>query len=330
MKHIAYPSTGQFKDCIQSVNRSQYKGQTLTFKGTVKLHGTNVAIAYNNQDGLWVQSRNNIITPQDDLYGFAFYVKSHEEHFSRVIEHIASVQKINLDNNTLVVYGEWAGEGIQRGVGISAIEKSFFIFAAKVAPRDEALANHWFELTRWDYAWPPKRTYYITRFTRYEADIDFSRPEEIQNGLRILTEGVEQECPVASKLGHSGIGEGIVWSHICPDGSRFAFKVRGEKHSSSKVKTLAPIDEEKLASKKAFIEYAVTEQRLEQGIDEVFTQKGVEPAIEQTGDFLRWIVNDIVKEELQAMICNNIEPKQINGDISKHARTWFMKRIGAA
>ena len=41
-------------------------------------------------------------------------------------------------------------------------------------------------------------------------------------------------------------------------------KVKGEKHSSSKVKKLASVDVEKLNSIKDFVDYAVTESRLEQ------------------------------------------------------------------
>jgi hypothetical protein len=42
-------------------------------------------------------------------------------------------------------------------------------------------------------------------------------------------------------------------------------KVKGAKHSSSKVKTLAKVDVVKLENAKAFVEYCFTESRLNQG-----------------------------------------------------------------
>ena len=51
---------------------------TLTFNGTIKLHGTCASICYNDYN-MWVQSRKQIITPLKDNAGFAFFVESKEE-----------------------------------------------------------------------------------------------------------------------------------------------------------------------------------------------------------------------------------------------------------
>lgn len=45
--------------------------------------------------------------------------------------------------------------------------------------------------------------------------------------------------------------------------------MKGEKHSASKVKTLAAVDPERLVNITEFVEYAVTENRLEQGTQKV-------------------------------------------------------------
>ena len=77
-KMIKYPSIEQFRTVVSNVNRRynfvglDENGEaiydpslpkpTLTFKGTVKLHGTNAGVSF-NESGYWIQSRENIITP---------------------------------------------------------------------------------------------------------------------------------------------------------------------------------------------------------------------------------------------------------------------------
>lgn len=76
---IKFPSIEQFRTVVSNVNRRynfvglDENGEAiydpnlpkpvLTFKGTIKLHGTNAGVSYNSQDDLWAQSRENIITP---------------------------------------------------------------------------------------------------------------------------------------------------------------------------------------------------------------------------------------------------------------------------
>ena len=102
-------------------------------------------------------------------------------------------------------------------------------------------------------------------------------------------------------------------------------KVKGEKHSVSKVKTLAPVDIEKLNSINEFVEMTVTPQRLEQGIATMLEQD-ITIERKNTGDFLRWIVNDILKEELDQLTGNGLCAKDVGKAISTKARPfWFSK-----
>ncbi len=75
---IKYPSIEQFRTVVSNVNRRynfvglDENGEAiydpllskpiLTFKGTVKLHGTNASVSFNAPSGMWAQSRENIIT----------------------------------------------------------------------------------------------------------------------------------------------------------------------------------------------------------------------------------------------------------------------------
>ena len=120
------------------------------------------------------------------------------------------------------------------------------------------------------------------------------------------------------------ISEGIVWS-CNVDGVVHRFKVKGEKHSSSKHKSsLAPVDVEKIASIREFVDYAVTESRFNQSIEKVFPNN--EPVdIKKLGALMKWITDDVTKEEMDTMKANNLEPKDVNKYISTKVREMFIK-----
>lgn len=344
-KMIKFPSIEQFRTIVATVLRQfNFAGldengdaiydttkpkPTLTFKGTVKLHGTNAAVSYNTNGGLWAQSRENIITVEKDNAGFAFFVESNKDVFNKLFREIQEQTNVSYEHNTVTVYGEWAGGNIQKGVGITNLPKSFFIFGVKVSPivadEEELKTNpaYWV-----DYSYlraPEVNIFNIDDYPTWTIDIDFNMPQLVQNKLSELTIAVEDECPVAKAFGFSGIGEGIVWSTTL-NGNVHRFKVKGEKHSSSKVKTLAAVDVEKLENIQSFVEYAVTESRFKQALENVFPND--EPIQNQKlGDVIRWVVNDVVKEEMDTMVENKIEPKDVNKYLSSKVRDMFFKLV---
>ncbi len=99
------------------------------------------------------------------------------------------------------------------------------------------------------------------------------------------------------------------------------FKVKGEKHSVSKVKKLAAVDPEKLKSIESFVEYAVTENRLHQGLDEVgLSQKSI-------GQFIGWINKDINKEEGDTLEVNNLTMKDVGRYVADKARVFYLGKL---
>lgn len=344
-KMVKYPSIEQFRSVVATVLRQyNFAGldengdaiydttkpkPTLTFKGTVKLHGTNAGVSYNTNGGLWAQSRENIITVEKDNAGFAFFVESNKDVFNKLFREIQEQTNVSYEHNTVTVYGEWAGGNIQKGVGITNLPKSFFIFGVKVSPivadEEELKTNpaYWV-----DYSYlraPEVNIFNIDDYPTWTIDIDFNMPQLVQNKLSELTIAVEDECPVAKAFGFSGIGEGLVWSTSL-NGNVHRFKVKGERHSSSKVKTLAAVDVEKLENIQSFVEYAVTESRFKQALENVFPND--EPIQNQKlGDVIRWVVNDVVKEEMDTMVENKIEPKDVNKYLSSKVRDMFFKLV---
>lgn len=343
-KMIKFPSIEQFRTIVSNVLRHfNFVGldedgeaiydttkpkPTLKFKGSVKLHGTNAAVSYNEDGGLWAQSRENIITVEKDNAGFAFFVDTNKGIFQHLIAEVLIKNDLDAKQNTVTIYGEWCGGNIQKGVGISNLPKSFFIFGVKVSPivADEEEAKlkpaYWVD---YDYLRSPdNKIYNILDYPTWEIDIDFNMPQLVQNKLSELTLAVEEECPVAKAFGFSGIGEGIVWT-VELNGIVYRFKVKGEKHAgSSKVKTLANVDVEKLESVRDFIDYAVTQGRFNQGIENTFPNE--EPInVKKMGDLIRWVVNDIIKEESDTLAENGLEPKDVNSQISGKVREMFFK-----
>jgi len=347
---IKFPSTGQFRDAIKQVqSTAKYHNvpvPKVRLQGTVKLHGTNAAVVINQKGEWWCQSRERIITPESDNAGFAAWVYGNKEYWDNVAIDLSG--GILKDGECVQIYGEWCGGNIQKGVGLSYLPKMFVVFAIRFS--EDAEGKEWHSTRSWesffDERGRPDNIYFSHNFPTYSVEIDFDTPTLVQNQLVALTESVEKDCPVARQLlgpdeARELIGEGIFWSvspevnlDDNPDISQelyttlcdLRFKVKGEKHSASKVKTIAPVDEEKVKSVQEFVDYACTENRLKQGLDKL-TEMGLEHSVRSTGDYLRWVVGDILKEELSTMIASGIEPKDVNGAISKKAREFFMSNL---
>lgn len=318
-KQINFTHIKQFRNVIGDIYH-YYEGQekpVLKFQGTVKLHGTNAGVCYDGST-MWCQSRKNVITVEKDNAGFAFFVESNKEWFKK------TMKELYKEDYIISLYGEWCGGSIQKGVALNQLSKKFVLFAVKYTNKKEHEDHFYIK----PIVTPPAEidVYNIWDFKTWEIDIDFSNPAHAQNQIVDWVLSVEKECPFSKEFGVSGIGEGIVFSHFDENEKRqYIFKAKGEKHSASKVKTIAKIDPEKMDNINEFIAYSVTENRLKQAIEQVFVIKGESPQIEKMGDFLRWVISDIMREEIDTMKVNKLEPKDVNKFISAKARTWFMQ-----
>lgn len=331
IKHIPFPSIEQFRKVVKHVrSKSAYVGKdengkptydgtrpipTLLFCGTVKLHGTNASVCQSNGER-WFQSRSRIISITEDNMGFAFWAETKKESFDIIFSKFCN-------DKTISVFGEWCGIGIQKGVAISELQKQFIIFAIKID--GEWLTRDELKMSVSGSGLPT-----IYDFQTYHMLIDFSNPEEAQNELVRITEEVEQRCPVGHALGVDGVGEGVVWSCVdenwLGDGSVMWFKVKGEKHSVTKVKTLASIDVEKVNSVKECVEKICTENRMKQALQKIKEQV-LDTDIKNMGCFLRFLASDCIREELDTIVESGLEPKDVGKAISDKGRKWFMNKI---
>lgn len=335
MEHISYPKIVQFRNIISNIRRAaQFIGldkdgkaiydesiplPTIRFKGTIKLHGTNIGVCFNEIDNLYFQSRNKIITILSDNAGFANFANQKRVAFSSLVVHIQKINKLNTQD-TVVIYGEWAGTGIQKRVGIAEVEKAFYIFGVKVKDRNTG-EGRWLPNT--DLSNNSNRIFNINDFETFFIDIDFNNPEFSQQQLIDMVKYVERECPVAKTFGiKNGIGEGLVWSAEYK-GIKYLFKTKGEKHSTSKVKKVAAVNIERVESINAFVKYAVTDNRFNQALKEIFPDSDY--ITSRLGKLIGWVINDINLEETDVLKENGLVKRDVDRKIAKEVKQRFFK-----
>lgn len=313
-----FPSINQFRNAVKAErDHAIYHGiapRKRRFLGTVKLHGTNAGISCTPDGEIIYRSRSRIITPDDDNYGFARHMASEHDTVCDVLSSIAS------NGQMVTIFGEWCGAGVQGGVAIGAERKMFVVFAARVG--DEWIDESHVERAPW------ARIFNIHDYPTWSMEIDFDKPEQAQNDLCALTEEVERECPVAKAFGHSGIGEGIVWTPADDDRrSRFWFKVKGEKHSASKVKVLAAVDVERFRARDELIAALVTDNRLAQGLDLHINEFKLPVEMSAIGEYLRWVFSDIVKEDADTIAASGFEVKELGKGVSDIAKRYYIAAV---
>lgn len=126
-----------------------------------------------------------------------------------------------------------------------------------------------------------------------------------------------------------GVGEGVVWSTRLDDGTVSSFKVKGEKHQSSKVKTLAPVDVEKVNNAIEFVEKVVTISRLQQAAEAMLDRDGEGTPIfdrKFLGVFIKWVSTDVLKEEADTLLASGLTMKDVGGKLSSKSRQWFFEQ----
>ncbi len=360
---VKYPSINQFRQIVKDiVERACFIGldeegkaefdylkpkPVVEFSITTKIHGTNAGVCYSELDNLWCQSRENIITPEKDNMGFAWFIEQNRETVISIIKELAMENYIDLNTHIISVYGEWCGSSIQKGVAVAELDKRFVIFehfkVSPIEPQEDSDAVN-IEKAKWyktivysdfgvpqpDIEWaesPDNKIFNIMKFDTSPTktiSIDFNNPERAQNELLEIMQEVENECPIGKAFGVSGTGEGVVISHLTPDGSLIQAKVKGTKHSNSKVKTLKAVDTEKLDKIDKCIEEICHNWRFEQGLVTVF---GVdyEKTIDRSkiGLYLKWCSQDCLREESDIIASYGFEPKDVMGKVQQKAKEYF-------
>lgn len=324
--YVVQEITNITKGLRGETNKRKYDIETDThnfFANDILVHNSNAGIGYNLKDGLYTQSKNNVLTLDKTSahFGFTFFIKKNEEYIIDLIKKIAYDNDVDLNVYTITVYGEWCGPGVQKNVAISEVEKSLYVFGTKVSKEgDEDFKNYWLDVS--DYRFDIDNLYNINEFKTYEMIVDFNNTKGISEKFIEIIDEVENECPVAKQLGVSGIGEGVVWEFF-HEGERYIFKTKGELHSKPKPKSNdREVDSEKINEYISQANKLTPNWRLEQMFNEV-TSNGRDINRKYIGNYINLVISDIIEEDIDIVKNDNIDMSLIKSHISKICRDYF-------
>ena len=291
----------------------------IMLRSKIKLHGTNGGVRIVDGE-VTAQKRTSDITPLADNAGFAFWVSNIDW---------------KVDKN-IVIYGEWAGPGIQKSDAISLTDrKRFYVFGILLLDIETSRLNQ-----APNYVICPELIkeylpdsddihvlpWFDEYYTLYGSDVNTAR--DLQDLLEAQVKSIGDEDPYVKDLyGISGTGEGLViapydFSGIVNQGihNSFVFKVKSEAHAVKKTKSAASVFVEVPSSVKDFANDFVTDARCQQMVDEhcdgSYSPKDI-------GVFLKNLNQDILKESKNELAGLDIEWKQVAKEINKKAVAWF-------
>lgn len=295
-----------------------FEGSTLIFELTSREN--RVVTSYEGTQIWLLAVRDNVTGNYIDINEvISKFKEDNKFEFLKIFDEIKN--KINTEKyDSIIIYGELAGKGIQNKVAVSQIDRFFAPFSV-IGVNKDTVDQLDVKLSVNESI----RFYPVETFGVYNVQLDLDNVHLAQQEVKDLTINVENECPVGKYFGVSGTGEGIVFTD---ETKQYSFKSKGEKHSVSKVKVIANVDIEKINKIKDFVDYSVTENRLNQGI-EYLKEMNKELDISSIGDFLRWLANDVLKEEQDVITENGLdnELKAIMKSVSSKGRKWFMDKI---
>ena len=346
-KHIPWGSIELLHNLVATLGHLNGLGQpfpVVEYRAKVKLHGTNCAVQITGS-GVIAQSRTALLSPDADYKGFAVWVAAQRDYFARLPSGLAAPARSagsRLPEKTtvadrasgaerLVVFGEWCGPGIEKGMAISqARTKLFAVFAVR---RDDGIIIHEPEQIRalLPAANAPEQLHVLP----WEGDpitIKFGDRTDLERAASVLNTRVaevEREDPwVKRALGISGLGEGLVFYPVSVDGAapaterleQLMFKAKGEKHRTAGTKTAVQVDPSVVASVAEFVALMVIDARLRQGLTAA-CGGARDPKI--TRQFLEWVATDVRKESSAELAASGLSWSDVDKAVQARAREWF-------
>lgn len=322
-QHVSWGSIELLHNVIRTLTHLHELGQAfpaVEYRAKVKLHGSNCAVQVPEDPAqpIAMQSRTSLLTPQSDYKGFATWAEAHAGYFSSL-------------PRGLVVFGEWCGPGVEKGMAISAAKsKMFAVFGVQKEGRIIYAPDELRALL--PEAGAPAELHVLPWHGEPIA-IDYGSPaalDAVAERLNGLVAEVEREDPwVKQVLGISGLGEGLVFYPTRVDGAapatdpeslaRLMFKAKGEKHRTAGTKAAVQVAAEVVASVDEFVTLMVTEARLSQGLSAVGGRDA-----KLTGKFLAWVAADVKKESVAELEASGLVWAQVEKAVQVRARAWFL------
>lgn len=328
IQHVSWASIELLHNCVRTLDHLADLGRprpVVEYRAKVKLHGTHCAVQITPDGIVAAQSRTQLLTPEADYKGFASWVRSHHGWFAALAP-------------GLVVFGEWCGPGVEKGMAISnASTKRFVVFAIQVGGRvvfEPQMLREWLPIN----GAPPE--VHVLPWEGTPITIEFgSRPslERAAAELNLRVAAVEREDPwVRRELGISGLGEGLVLYPVSINAAPadfdmeglavLMFKAKGEKHRTAGTKTAVAVNATVAASVQDFVALMVTDARSRQGLEATC---GGERDPKRTATFIAWIAADVRKESIAELEASGLTWAQVDKAVQAAARTWFLDKEGS-
>jgi hypothetical protein len=298
----------------------------ITYRAKIKLDGTNGGIQIFTNGQVAVQSRSQIISPENDNLGFANWVNQNIDYFANlaISEHAT-------------IFGEWCGKGIQKRTAVSEVDRKIFaVFAVQFGGIDGKIAKLEIRPDKIAEFLPKHPDIFILPFYGEPFVLDFgdrAQLESVVDRINQAVDTVEKLDPwVKETFGIEGIGEGLV---LFPESGELAerlsyaellFKAKGEKHQAVKTKQPVQIDPEVAQSIDDFVNLFVTSARLEQGAIAVDCN-GFDMA--KIGAFLQWFMADVQKESAAELEAAGVTWKEVNKAVMNAAKKWYQEKSKA-
>lgn len=316
-----WTSIDKFSDVWNTMTK--YLTPPVFYREKIKLHGTNAAIRWENGVATG-QKRTSDVTVKHDNEGFAAWLESID---------FASIVSESVKNTDFVVFGECAGKGIQKKDAITRIDrKAFFAFSVLLLD-DETLIVEPTEIQKF----VPIRDdiFVLPWFSDSVRSVHSNDVETARRYSEYLNSEVDKigqlDLYVLENFGVEGSGEGLVAypltsavAHSIPYEffRTFTFKVKTESHGVQKVKNKAGHIVEVPGEVSAFVEMFATETRFQQIVNDHLD--GVVSA-QKTGDFLKALAFDIMKESKLELEKSGLEWKDVVKKVNMKAVAWYKK-----
>lgn len=328
VNHLSFPKIGSLKDCAKYIKNfgDQFESKIIPYKGTVKTHGTNASVRILENGNVICQSRNRILSLGSDNMNFAFFALSQcgESYWQEMAEKVRLTDSAlsSSGSKDITIFGEWCGSGIQSGVAVSYLPKMFIVFAVMIGDETNFA---WSDESVQLFLSEEKRIFNTSLFQEFNITIDFNDYSQFFGTLKGVVDSVEKECPVGKYFGVSGIGEGVVWRPVNSSlPSEIWFKTKGEEHKDTKFSSVKEeMSEDTKVGIERFIEITTTDHRLQKGLD-FMKEMNLEISKQNTGKFIKWALEDILKEESNLLVESGISPGDVKSGLSNRIRDWYL------
>lgn len=328
MEHISFGSVESLHNKVKQANKKYIGPMEYSIKP--KLHGTNASIVFDGKSKKnYAQSRKNVINSDKDNAGFATWVESLNLKIPNRLDGMVP----NGGEDKWILYGEWAGPGVQKNDAVCQIpQKTFFVFALRSIYGSSELVttdpNHLQNVIlpvvglsgRKDVRVIP-----VIGKVQIDMNGDKHHLELVENTINSFVDQFEEYDPyINAEYGIKDKGEGVV---VYPETiewdlyKSWMFKAKTENHRVNKSKKAANAKVEVSPDVIDFADRFATIPRFEQGISDL----GIDIEMSNMGKFLKWVNEDVIKESSDELEASELNWKQCSKHITQKAREWFMR-----